>query len=84
MRSTSSRPTKSSEHLRSGCNSPHPHGAAHRPHVFGVPRQWRVDGIGPLGRYRTFPGARMQLYSNPFMQTVDPRHVRGRPLARTL
>ena len=53
-------------------------------HVFGVPRQWRVDGIAPLGRYRTFPGARMQLYSNPFTQTADPRHVRGRPLARSL
>ena len=53
-------------------------------HAFGVPRQSRGDGIAPLGRYRTFPGARMQLYSNPLTQTVDPRHVRSRPLARSL
>ena len=53
-------------------------------HAFGVPRQPRVDGSAPLGRYRTFPGTRMQLYSNPFTQTVDLRHVRGRPWARRL
>ena len=35
-------------------------------HAFGVPRQPQVDGIAPLGRYRTFPRTRMQLYSNPF------------------
>ena len=52
--------------------------------AFGVPRQSRVAGIAPIGRCRTFPGARMQFYSNPSTQTVDPRHVRGRPLARSL
>ena len=52
--------------------------------AFGVPRQPRVDGSAPLGRYRTFPGTRMQLYLNPFTQTVDLRHGRGRPWARLL
>ena len=52
--------------------------------AFGVPRKSRVDGIAPFGRYRTFPRTRMQLYSNPFTQTVDLRHVRGRPWARSL
>ena len=52
--------------------------------AFGVPRRSRVNGIEPLGRYRTFPGARMQLYSNPLTQSVDLGHVRGRPLARSL
>ena len=50
----------------------------------GVPRLSRVDGIAPLGRYRTIPETRMQLYSNPLTQTVDPRHFRGRPSARSL
>ena len=52
--------------------------------AFGVPRKSPVDGIAPLGRYRTFPRTRMQLYSDPFTQTVDLRHVRGRPWARSL
>ena len=44
-----------------------PSGPRTSAHAAGVPRRSRVDGIAPLGRYRTFPGARMQLYSNPLM-----------------
>ena len=40
--------------------------------ALGVPRKSRVDGIAPLGRYRTFPGTRMQLYSNPFTSDSRP------------
>ena len=61
-----------------------PTGLCTGPDAFGVPRKSRVDGIAPLGRYRTFPRTRMQLYSNPFTETVDLRHVRGRPGARSL
>ena len=52
--------------------------------AFGVTRGSRGSIAAPLGRYRTYPGTRMQLYSNPFTQTADPRHVRGRPWARLL
>ena len=53
-------------------------------HGLGSPRQSRVNGTALLGRYRTFPGARVQLYSKPLARTVDLRHLRGSPLARSL
>ena len=61
-----------------------PTGPRTGPDAFGVPQKPRADGSAPLGRYRTFPGTRMQLYANPFTETVDLRHVRGRPFARSL
>ena len=44
-------------------------------HAFGVTRGSHGWIAAPLGRYRTYPGTRMQLYSNPF-------HPDSRPEAR--
>jgi len=52
--------------------------------AFGVTLGSRGSIAAPLGRYQTYPGTRMQLYSKPFTQTVDPRNVRCRPWARLL
>ena len=48
------------------------------------PRRSRVDGSAPLGRYRTVPGTRMQLYSGRLILAVDLRHIRCRGWAPSL
>ena len=63
-------------------NSPHPHRAAHRRQRVRCAGTVAGGWNRPLGRYQTFPGARMQLHSNPLIQSVNLGHVRGGPLAR--
>ena len=48
------------------------------------PRRSWVDESAPLGRYRTVPGARMQLYASRLIQTVELRHIRCRGWAPSL
>ena len=64
-------------------NRPRARGAVRRPCVWCA-RQSRVDGSAPLGRYRTIPGTRMQLYPRPLIHTVGARHVKCRRWARPL